>query len=51
MKTSEHAKLVAEYGVEKAQKAVAWFVANHSADFRKSVKQADFCRHNEYLWF
>ena len=51
MKDTEFKKLVSAYGEEKANKALRWFIDNHSADFRKSVNQHKFIENNEYLWF
>jgi hypothetical protein len=51
MKNSEFVKLMDLYGFQKAEKAVRWFVANHSPAFRASVHAAAFCQDNEYLWF
>lgn len=49
MKTNEFKKLVADYGTERAEKAVAWF-CERSAAFRQAVKAYEFCVANEYLW-
>jgi hypothetical protein len=51
MNKKSYLKLVTEYGKEKADKALTWFVENHSASFRNSVKQLQFVKTNEYLWF
>lgn len=50
MRKTEYQKLVAEYGQALADKALLWFVENHSEGFRKAVKQASYIIHNEYLW-
>lgn len=50
MEQNEYNKLVAEYGEQLARKALAWFLANVSAETRKHLWQAQFCIDNEYLW-
>lgn len=50
MKRTEYRKLVKEYGAALAEKALAWFVSNHSEQFRSAVHQAKYIEHNEYLW-
>jgi hypothetical protein len=50
MKKTEYIKLVKEYGAELAHKALVWFLDNSTPEFRKAVKQAQYCITNEYLW-
>jgi hypothetical protein len=44
MKVADYWTLCKVYGTEKAEKAVRWFVANHSPAFRASVHAAAFCQ-------
>ena len=43
-------KLVKEYGKPIANRALRWFLENHSENFRSSVYQYRYIVSNEYLW-
>lgn len=50
METKEYHKLVEWYGTDLANQARDWFIENHTTAFRACVRQAEYCRTNEYLW-
>jgi hypothetical protein len=51
MKKQEFLLLLKWYGAENAHKALTWFNRNHTVSFKNDVlKQAEFCKDNEYLW-
>lgn len=50
MNKKDYAKLVSEFGESFAERAVNWFTAEFTAEFRAGVKDVvTFVRNNEYL--